>query len=278
MAVDAERGKFHINVIQPSEIGALWSAQSYRPEVTKAIRKVKSMSWMPLQKLVANAISPGPHPVYGGTYPCLKTKNVQDLLADPEPYDFADVSGYEEERQLQAVQVKYGDLLINLTGAGSIGRVSIYYDHRRPITNQHVARMSMREGVDEAYVAAFLRSYWGERCLEQGVAGTTGQINMVNDHVRCVPVPIPDQKAREYIGNKVRQAERLRAWAKAMQAAAARALPHHFRLFRDRADTSYTVAENALSEARLDGHFYQPEYTLLDVTVQVALPNMGLRR
>ena len=211
MSVDKLRETHHINRVAPSDLGLLMSAQSYRPEITEAIRKIKSFPWAPLQSLVKNVISPGPHPVYGGTYPCLKTKNVSELLADTEPADFADVIGIGN---LEKVQVERGDLLINLTGAGSIGRVSIYYGDDLPITNQHIARMGIKDAYDEGYVAAFLRTWWGERALEQGVAGSTGQINMVNDHVRSIPVIIFNAAVQKYIGDKVRQAERLRAWAK----------------------------------------------------------------
>ena len=212
MSVDKQRETHHINRVAPSDLGLLMSAQSYRPEITQAIRKIKSFPWEPLQSLVKNVISPGPHPAYGGTYPCLKTKNVNELLADLEPADFANVKGIGN---LEKVQVERGDLLINLTGAGSIGRVSIYYGDDLPITNQHIARMGIKDAYDEGYVAAFLRSWWGERALEQGVAGSTGQINMVNDHVRSIPVILFNAAAQKYIGDKVRQAERLRAWAKA---------------------------------------------------------------
>ncbi|QNI25919.1 restriction endonuclease subunit S [Vibrio alginolyticus] len=190
------------------------SAQSYRPEITQAIRKIKSLNWRPLQDLVANTISPGPHPKYGGSYPCLKTKNVDGLLATHEPADYADASVFKD---LSKVTVKKGDLLINLTGAGSIGRVSVYYGDDKPITNQHIARMSVKATADEGYLACFLRSWWGERALEQGVAGSTGQINMVNEHVRSIPVYLPDTIAQKYIGDKVRQAEQLRAWAKRLR-------------------------------------------------------------
>ncbi|HAV1368368.1 restriction endonuclease subunit S [Vibrio parahaemolyticus] len=215
MSVDKLRGSYHVNRVSPNEIGLLLSAQSYRPAVTKAINKIKEGEWRTLQSLISNVISPGPHPKYDGDYPCLKTKNVQDLIAETSPADWADIS---EISDLSKVQVGKGDLLINLTGAGSIGRVSVYYGDDLPITNQHIAKMSPNNLIDEGYLVAYLRSFYAERALEQGVAGSTGQINMVNDHVRCTPVRICHSSAQKYIGEKVRQAERLRAWAKQLRA------------------------------------------------------------
>ncbi|EJT3518679.1 hypothetical protein N2M27_000974 [Vibrio parahaemolyticus] len=211
MSVDKLRGSYHVNRVSPNEIGLLLSAQSYRPAVTEAVNKIKEGEWSTLQSLISNVISPGPHPKYDGTYPCLKTKNVQDLIADTSPADWADVSSIND---LAKVQVGKGDLLINLTGAGSIGRVSVYYGGDLPITNQHIAKMSPNNLIDEGYLVAYLRSFYAERALEQGVAGSTGQINMVNEHVRCTPVRICHSLAQKYIGEKVRQAERLRSLVK----------------------------------------------------------------
>ncbi|MDP2098915.1 MAG: hypothetical protein Q8S52_04480 [Methylobacter sp.] len=235
------------------------SAQSYRPEITKAIRKIKSFPWAPLQNLVNNVISPGPHPVYGGTYPCLKTKNVNELLADLEPADYADIKGISD---LEKVQVERGDLLINLTGAGSIGRVSIYYGDDLPITNQHIARMGIKDGYDEGYVAAFLRSWWGERALEQGVAGSTGQINMVNDHVRSIPVILFNAAAQKYIGDKVRQAERLRFWAKELREDVDVVLDQ-FNLPTSESPAMVNRVSTTRLDARLDPRPYRTHYTAL---------------
>ena len=254
MAVDALRGKHHINRILPDDLGVLWSAQSYRSEITGAIRKIKSRSWKPLQDLVAHPIGPGPHPIYGGSYPCLKTRNVQDLLAEEEPSALADVSGFAS---MKSIQVKSGDLLINLTGAGSIGRVAVYYGCDNPITNQHIARMTLKEEFDEGYVAAFLVGYWGERALEQGVAGSTGQINMVNEHVRSVPVPICALSAQKRIGDKVRQAEKLRRWAKYL----VREIDECFSLLTNNPIASksfWRVASDEISTYRINPKEYDP--------------------
>lgn len=265
MSVDKLRETHHINRVSPSDIGLLLSAQSYRPEITQAIREIKAFKWAPLQELVANTISPGPHPAYGGNYPCLKTKNVNEVLADLEPADYADVGGV---KNLNKVRVEYGDLLINLTGAGSIGRVSVYYGNDLPITNQHIARMGVKDAYDEGYVVSFLRSWWGERVLEQGVAGSTGQINMVNDHVRSIPVIILKDSAQKYIGDKVRQAERLRAWAGSVQKNATKAMPAFKAAINHYRGRSFRVPLEHLIADRLDSQFSHPDHRALDVAMR----------
>ena len=209
MAADSERDTFHVNRVPPEEIGLLLSAQSYRPEVIKAKATVKALgNWSLLENLCSNKIGPGPHPMYvNNGHPCLKTQNVGGIIAEN------DASGWitpECASQLVQHQVISEDLIMNLTGAGSIGRVSVYFGVDRPITNQHIARMTIKKPNDSCFVAAFLRTWWGERVIEQGISGATGQLNIVNGQLRQIPIPLPDSDAQAYIGNKVRQANKLR--------------------------------------------------------------------
>jgi type I restriction enzyme S subunit len=174
------------------------------------------MAWRPLAQLCANAIGPGPHPTFSSTgHPCLKTKNVLGVVIDAGDVDFVE---HSDARKWPHYCIAREDLVLNVTGAGSIGRVAMYFGEDRPLTNQHLARLSIADGADAGFVCAFLSSWWGERVIEQGISGSTGQLNLVNDHIRQVPVPSPDLAAQRYIGDKVRQAERLRARARRLEA------------------------------------------------------------
>jgi type I restriction enzyme, S subunit len=216
MAVDSLRDTFHKNWVEPDEIGLLLSAQSYRADITKAVKDIKtSVNWLSLQEICNNKIGPGPHPKYGDSgHPCLKTKHVMGLLISKSNFDWVPVY---LAKPMKRFFVQDGNILLNITGAGSIGRVSIYYGNEQPLTNQHIARLDIKKDYDSAYICAFLSSWWGERIIEQGISGSTGQLNLVNDHIHTLPILIPDPKAQDYIGDKVRQAERLRDRSKALE-------------------------------------------------------------
>ncbi len=216
MAVDSFRSAFHFNRVEADEIGFLISAQSYRPEITRAIRTIKNWSnWKKLQDICTNTISPGPHPKYSiSGHPCLKTRNVLGLIASTDEIDWVSPI---QAATLKRFFVQNENILLNLTGAGSIGRVSIYFGNSQPLTNQHIARLEINQSYDSSYVCSFLSSWWGERAIEQGISGTTGQLNLVNDHVRSLPIPIPDRLVQNYIGDKVRLAEKLRERSKELE-------------------------------------------------------------
>jgi type I restriction enzyme, S subunit len=209
MAVDSLRDTFHVNRVQPEEIGLLLSAQSYRPDITKAISQIKSMkNWQSLQSICSEPITQGQSPVYAlSGHPCLKTRNVLDLIIS---LDNVDLITPESAKQLERFAVKYQTILMNRSGAGSIGRVAIYLGEESPRTNEHLFRIVVAHPYDPAYICCFLASWWGERGIEQGISGTTGQLNLGNEYIRLLPIPVPDSKVQKYIGDKVRQAGRLR--------------------------------------------------------------------
>ncbi|WP_412514793.1 restriction endonuclease subunit S, partial [Shewanella indica] len=103
---------------------------------------------------------------------------------------------------------------------------------------------------DSHYICAFLKSFHGQRLLEAGISGSTGQLNLSNEHIKSIPLFRPDDEAQKYIGDKVRQAEQLRAWAKVAEMTAKE-------LFDDCVDWSSEVLNvgkiNKISVSELDG-------------------------
>src|ERR1700736_2036105 len=96
---------------------------------------------------------------------------------------------------------------MNRSGAGSIGRCSVYLGTSAPLTNEHVLHIRIAAPHDPCFVAAYLSTWWGERAIEQGITGSTGQLNLANEHVARVPVPAIAPEAQRYIGDKLRQAQ-----------------------------------------------------------------------
>jgi type I restriction enzyme S subunit len=214
MAVDTLRETRHINRIRAGDLTELWTAQSYRPEITEALSDVRrSGKWLPLGQMCSQPIAQGRTPVYatdGSGYPCLKTKHINGLIVDDSEPDFVTA---ECASALARFKVATETVLMNRSGAGSIGRCSIYLGNAAPLTNEHVLHIRVEPLHDPCFAAAYLSTWWGERAIEQGITGSTGQLNLANEHVAQVPVPSLASEAQRYIGDKVRQAQRLRKQA-----------------------------------------------------------------
>jgi type I restriction enzyme S subunit len=112
---------------------------------------------------------------------------------------------------------------------------------------------------DASYVCAYLRTYTGERLLEKGVYGSTGQLSLSNGHIRKLPILILDERVQKYIGDKVRQAERLRAWAKELRADVDVIL-NGLNLPTKEAPSTINRVSPMLLETRLDPRPYRTHY------------------
>jgi type I restriction enzyme S subunit len=247
MAVDSLRETRHINRIRSEDLSALWTAQSYRPDITSALVEVRRMrDWRPLGTMCREPITQGRTPAYSADragYPCLKTKHVSGLIVDDADPDWVTI---ECASALSKFKVAQSTVLMNRSGAGSIGRCSVYLGTSAPLTNEHVLHIRIAAPHDPCFVAAYLSSWWGERAIEQGVSGSTGQLNLANEHVSRVPAPAPSPDAQRYIGDKVRQAERLRERA--------RRLVSHVRRYHGGWIPAFSPSKARWSTFRLGSH------------------------
>ncbi|WXP69958.1 restriction endonuclease subunit S [Escherichia coli] len=214
MSVDTLRETFHINRISTSDLQDFLTAQTYRPEITQAKNHILSLKNCSLQAVCTKPIQQGKSPKYAEKgLKCIKPKNTNDMLVSIDDIDWIDSS---TKNQIQKQKLGYGDIVITRSGSGTIGRASIYCYSEEAYTNDHLF-VVRPDKADSHYICSFLNSFHGQRLLEAGVSGSTGQLNLSNEHIKSIPLFRPDDKVQKYIGDKVRQAEQLRAWAKRLR-------------------------------------------------------------
>lgn len=214
MSVDTLRETFHINRVTPDKIQDFLTAQTYRPEITKAKEKIKSLPWAYLQDVCKRPIRQGKSPTYidGTGLICIKPKNTNEMIVSLEETDRINASTRDE---VAGQRLQRGDIVITRSGSGTIGRASIFLSDEEVYTNDHlfIVRTDL---ADSHYTCGFLNTYWGQRLLEAGISGSTGQLNLSNEHIKTITLYTPNELAQKYIGDKIRQAERLQAWSKAV--------------------------------------------------------------
>ncbi|QXH90139.1 hypothetical protein HU773_004465 [Pseudomonas shahriarae] len=216
MSVDTLRETFHINRVAPDKIQDFLTAQTYRPGITEAKEKIKSLPWVFLQSVCKRPIRQGKSPSYAedAGLLCIKPKNTNEMIVSLEELSYIKQASKDE---VAGQRLQMGDIVITRSGSGTIGRASIFLSEKEVYTNDHLF-IVRTDAVDSHYTCAFLNTYWGHRLLEAGVSGSTGQLNLSNEHIKGITLYTPAELAQKYIGDKIRQAERLRAWAKALEA------------------------------------------------------------
>ncbi len=120
-----------------------------------------------------------------------------------------------------------------------------------------------RKNIDTHYVCAFFKSRVGFQLL-LAAQKVTAQPTIGTTEIGATDIPAPDALVQKYIGDKARQAERLRAWAVRAQEVAVREMPAYKAMIRHYAKSSYRVSTDTLLSARLDSSFFHPDHLALD--------------
>jgi type I restriction enzyme M protein len=129
--------------------------------------------------------------------PIIKVRNVR---ADGIDLD-TEFAPDQDATRAQAVRalLKSGDVLITSTGEGTIGKIAVYPYEDDAIADGHIAICRLKAGVNREYVVEFLKSELGQVQMLRYVSGSTGQTELLIDHVRSLRVPMPDDKIQKEI-------------------------------------------------------------------------------
>jgi type I restriction enzyme M protein len=76
-----------------------------------------------------------------------------------------------------SIFIEQGDLLLNGTGVGTIGRASPYLRPGQAIPDNHVTVLRA-EGIDPIYLSAYLNSLLGQMQVQRYLKGSSGQTEL----------------------------------------------------------------------------------------------------
>jgi type I restriction enzyme, S subunit len=101
--------------------------------------------------------------------------------------DDSSIASYDPQRILQP-----GDLLINSTGTGTIGRVCLFdpAGHDRVVADGHVTVCRLRD-VEPRFVELWFRSDAVQSRIRDWASGSTNQIEWNLSALRSLPIPLP---------------------------------------------------------------------------------------
>jgi len=89
------------------------------------------------------------------------------------------VATFDEKTPL----IQPGDVLMNGTGVGTIGRSAPYLHQTPAIPDNHVTILRPKPGIDPVYLSVFLNSIAGQIQVEQWQRGSSGQIELYPDDI-----------------------------------------------------------------------------------------------
>jgi type I restriction enzyme S subunit len=266
--------------VHPDELIDLLAAESYDPVLMKFCGYTKNSpklsdfitdkARLGVTGTIANAYVPEGT---AAAIPYLTTKQVDGLYAhlDGCKYITADA-----DQEWSHCRVPDGAIVLNKSG--NVGAAAIvacapyaYVNTVSDLINIRPRQPGTDGGdraIDSGYLVVFLNSPYGQSQLQRLSGGA------VFDHVSLLAVPeirihAPSPLAQRYIGDKVRQAERLRDRARLLEAESSTffQLPEWTEP-RAGMRRAYTARRVAMRSERLDSPFYDPGHEDLDALLR----------
>ena len=143
-----------------------------------------------------------------GGIPLLSSKQLFQI----DPIDVKGLAKGAHTKNLPEIQLEKN--MIAVTCSGTIGRVQIIPAYMAKWTaNQHATRFLAPEGMNAGYLYAWLASDYGYCLITRNSYGSV-ILEVDKEMFSSVPIPLPEPKIRDEIGNLVLKANQLRdeAW------------------------------------------------------------------
>jgi len=173
-----------------------WDAQYFRPLFAEVEKRLSATGKAVALGAILDINSRGQQPLYADEgLPVVNSKHVRtnNVLLDND-----------NRRAVEAgspLIIKKGDVLLNGTGVGTIGRAAAYLHEQQALPDNHVTVLRSAL-VDPIYLAVFLNSQLGQLQIERHIKGSSGQIELYPDDIAKVVF----WNAPDHVQAKVRNA------------------------------------------------------------------------
>ncbi|MDW1743601.1 restriction endonuclease subunit S [Vibrio sp. Vb2531] len=212
---------YKVRVLQ--EIDDRLDAEYYNPAALSTLKKMENKGTV---TTFGSLVNEGYRVVYHGTDSIngLKDSELLPFLSptqiDPNgaiSFDDADkLPLYYKERYPKGL-AKVGEILVEVKGnVSKVGIVPLDFPKNLMISGSLYKATLDPKRADSHYVLAFLKSRHGQ-ILKNRLTSNTIINYIAKDALYSIPVIEFGEKAQKHIGDKVRQAEQLRAWAKRLR-------------------------------------------------------------
>jgi len=150
--------------------------------------------------------------------PVINSKHVREgevLLTDSR---FATLSDKEEP-----LIIKTGDVLINGTGVGTIGRAACYLHEQNALPDNHVTILRT-DSINPIFLSVYLNSIAGKYQVDKYFKGSSGQIELYPKDIDNFYIPLINEETQNQIAELVQQSFTLKAESERLLATAKRAV------------------------------------------------------
>lgn len=110
-------------------------------------------------------------------------------------------------------KLKSGDVLVNSTGTGTVGRTRLFDEcclgeYPFVVPDSHISVARTVAEIDSFYIWAILSSNWGQQYLEDNLAGSTNQKELYIGVLENMLIPLPPKNEQKKIAKEIARWEK----------------------------------------------------------------------
>ena len=180
-------------------------AEYWEPAVAEVEAKIRAVGAVHLGSLCAAKPQRGVQPAFeeGGSVFVIASKAVKPVGLELDLEECVSTDFHAQPRNAKA-RILRGDVLLNGTGRGTLGRAGVYTSNAPALADNHVTILRLREGVNPFFVSLFLNSVAGRIQSEKWQTGSSGQLELYPFQIEQFLVPNLPQSIQDELGGLVR--------------------------------------------------------------------------
>ena len=204
-------------------------AEHFRPKFAALLAKIREHGKVVRLGDCLRFCERGRQPQYAEEgLPVINSRHVRanNVVIDDDNRFATEATAQTELDEEDSFTIKQGDLLINGTGVGTMGRCAPYLRKEKALPDNHVTilRMKSETGLEPVFLSVQLNSIIGQMQVEQYFKGSSGQIELYPSEIKEFRIWLAPPKIQQQIKSHLEQAHLARQEAQSLLAKAKHAV------------------------------------------------------
>lgn len=166
-----------------------WDVDFWQPhydDLFLAIRRFKTVLLDDHRDEIKSGFRSGGVKFAKSGYPYIQVRNVLDTGLD---LFNTDNIGADSNARQSNKKLAYGDVLLNRSGQGSVGRLTVFLGKEEAYVGGHVYRFSVKK-LSPIYVTVFLKTKYGKEQIHRFESGVSGQTELDLEEILHIEIPL----------------------------------------------------------------------------------------
>ncbi|MDB2102352.1 N-6 DNA methylase [Clostridium paraputrificum] len=120
-------------------------------------------------------------------------------------FDFSEKHYLKGDIELDERKLEKGDVLINSTGVGTAGRVTLFDKEGKYVVDSHITIVRVNKNRVNPDFVLYCLGTIGFKTIESMAEGQSGQIELGIDTIKSIRIPLPDKNVQDLIVSQINE-------------------------------------------------------------------------